>query len=296
VPAEECDPGNTDNCSATCMIRTPVCGDGFFTTVGPQPEACDGAKVPPGTPAGLACNSTCTSLVSPESLCGNGIVDNGEECDDSVPPFPDPPSSPVCSNTCKKISTPACVDCENAGDCFESVNNCTGVAAPFSTADQNKCFDVMRCIEQSNCFDGTGTLGNCYCGSLGLGACGAAPFTGPGSPDGACVAEIRPASRCSPRTSRCSAASARPTSHLALLCRASAAKRAPTSQRASRCAVSRLAGPRFPDRTEHRTPNTEHRTPNTEHRIIGDLSFIRYLAKSLECYTGSRTSVSLPGF
>lgn len=30
------------------------------------------------------------------------------------------------------VSTPACVACENAGDCFESVNNCLGVGPAFA--------------------------------------------------------------------------------------------------------------------------------------------------------------------
>lgn len=192
APVEDCDPGNTDNCNGTCKTRTPVCGDGFFTTAGATPEACDGLKVPAGTPAGKICNSTCTGLIdAPVIVCGNGVVEAGEQCDDAVAPFPSSAASPTCSSGCKLISTAACVTCENAGDCFESVNNCVGVAAPFAVGDQNKCFDVMGCIERTNCFDGTNTLGKCYCGSLATAACSAAPFTGPGSPDGACVAEIK---------------------------------------------------------------------------------------------------------
>jgi hypothetical protein len=125
------------------------------------------------------------------ALCGDGVVNGTEECDDAVAPFPSSPVSPTCSSTCKKISTDACVACENAGDCFESVNNCLGSVAPFSTAEQGKCFDVMACIEKSDCLDGTGTLGKCYCGSLNTTQCGAAPFSGTGSPNGACVTQIR---------------------------------------------------------------------------------------------------------
>ncbi len=192
APVEDCDPGNTDNCGATCTFRTPTCGDGFWTTVGAHPEVCDGDKVPVGTPATQACNSTCDGFVTVQpKFCGDGIVNQAsEECDDAVAPSTSP-VSPTCSATCKKISTPACVTCENNGDCFESVNNCLGVAAPFTVAQQTACFDVMTCIEKSNCFDGTGTLGKCYCGSLNTTQCGAAPFTGAGSPDGACVAEIK---------------------------------------------------------------------------------------------------------
>jgi hypothetical protein len=192
APVEDCDPGNTDNCNGTCKVRTPVCGDGFLTTVGPNAEPCDGTKFPGGViPAGKICSTTCTVIDKPVVVCGNGVVEEGEQCDDAVAPFPSSAASPTCSSTCKKISTPACVTCENAGDCFESVNNCLGVAAPFTAAQQVACYDVMGCIEASNCFDGTGTLGKCYCGSLNTTQCGAAPFTGAGSPDGACVAQIK---------------------------------------------------------------------------------------------------------
>jgi hypothetical protein len=192
APAEDCDPGNTDNCTAACSFRTPVCGDGFLTTIGPKPEVCDGNEFASLPPPGTICNDTCDGFTDASIVqCGDGIVGTAEECDDSVPPFPASPVSATCSGTCQKISTPACVACEKAGDCFESVDNCKGVAAPFSAAQQTSCFDVMTCIEKSNCFDGTNTLGRCYCGSLNTTQCGAAPFTGPGSPDGACVAQIK---------------------------------------------------------------------------------------------------------
>ncbi len=122
--------------------------------------------------------------------CGNGVKESSEQCDDAAGSSTDSTSA-TCSNTCTKISTQACVDCENAGDCFESVNNCLGVAIPFNATQQTQCYSVISCIQKSNCFDGTGTLGKCYCGTLSTTDCGAAPFTGAGSPNGACVAEIK---------------------------------------------------------------------------------------------------------
>ena len=193
APVEDCDPGNTNTCNALCKTRAIVCGDGFLSTG----EICD-ATATPSVPAGTSdtqiCGTgatACTLIPKPVVVCGNGVVEAGEQCDDAVAPFPSNPASPTCSNTCKKISTAACVTCENDGDCFESVNNCAGVAGPFSTADQTKCYDVISCLQTSNCFDGTGTLGKCYCGDLSIGDCGSAPFTGPGSPNGACVAQIK---------------------------------------------------------------------------------------------------------
>jgi len=184
APVEDCEPGNTATCSATCHTIADgggLCGDGLIGSL----EACDGNTFPAGTPPGSLCSADCRHILPSLIIeCFDGIVQAGEECDDAGP-------SATCSNSCKKISTAACVACERAGDCFESVDECLGVAAPFSTLQQNQCFDVMRCIEQSNCFDGGGTLGKCYCGSLSTTACVAAPFTGPGSPDGACVAQIK---------------------------------------------------------------------------------------------------------
>jgi cysteine-rich repeat protein len=187
APVEDCDPGNTANCTSTCKTRPISCGDNFLTTG----EICDPTATPSGAPDGQICKPDCSGFApAPVIKCGDGIINGTEQCDDAVAPSENA-SSPTCSSTCKKVSTTACVACENNGDCFESVNNCQGVAAPFALAEQALCYDVMGCIESSNCFDGTGTLGKCYCGDLSISACGSAPFTGAGSPNGACVAQIK---------------------------------------------------------------------------------------------------------
>jgi hypothetical protein len=179
-PAEDCDPGNTAFCDSTCHTRVALCGDGFITT---PAEVCDGTTLPAGTPAGTVCSADCKSLIGP--VCGDGILQAGEQCDDKGP-------SPKCSNTCKTISTVACVTCENAGDCAASVDNCLG-GGNFSAAQETSCYGVMACIESSNCLDGTGSLGKCYCGTLSTSQCSAAPFdlTAAGAPNGACAALIQ---------------------------------------------------------------------------------------------------------
>ncbi len=69
---EQCDDGNaveTDACRNNCLV--PVCGDSI---VGNTPgETCD----PPGSNAGLpnVCRENCT-------FCGDGVLDQGEVCDD----------------------------------------------------------------------------------------------------------------------------------------------------------------------------------------------------------------------
>jgi hypothetical protein len=117
--------------------------------------------------------------------CGNGIVEGSEECDDSGP-------SRLCSDACETVSTVACVECEQAGDCFASSDNCLGPkATPFTPAQVGICYDVMQCVRESNCIDApSGTMGKCYCGTLSTAACGAAPFdlTAPGAPNGPCAA------------------------------------------------------------------------------------------------------------
>jgi hypothetical protein len=139
---------------------------------------------------GTAGSGTAGTAGASSFVCGNHVKEGNEQCDGGEPPSTSS-ASPVCSNTCTKVSTQACVDCENDGDCFESVNNCAGVAADFNATQQTQCYSVISCIQASNCFDGTGTLGKCYCGDLTISQCGSAPFSGAGSPNGACVNEIK---------------------------------------------------------------------------------------------------------
>ncbi len=117
-PGEECDDSNTlagDGCSPTCTIEEGECGDG---TVDP-PEQCD-------PPDGVTCDDQCQSIIP--IVCGNGIVQQGEECDDSntqpgdgcsptctfeqrecgdrtvdPPEQCDPPDGVTCDNQCRTI-------------------------------------------------------------------------------------------------------------------------------------------------------------------------------------------------
>jgi cysteine-rich repeat protein len=70
---EECDPPDGSTCSANCTnITLPFCGDGVVN----QPsEECE----PPNTPT---CSANCTNITLGPALCGNCILDPGEECDD----------------------------------------------------------------------------------------------------------------------------------------------------------------------------------------------------------------------
>jgi len=192
---EKCDPVPSDPATCLppgdanqCQVRTPTCGDGFTTF----PEKCDtkGNIGPDQKPLanGGVCASDCGSVALP--TCGDGVVGGSEQCDagTGTTANPVPAGSPTCGSDCKQIATPECVTCENAGDCFASVNNCENAA--FTAAQKLNCYQVTECIETSKCLAGTGSLGKCYCGTLSTAACGAAPFdlTAAGAPNGACAA------------------------------------------------------------------------------------------------------------
>lgn len=75
---EECDDGNQlsgDGCSDVCTV--PYCGDGLRDFDNPDgAEECD-EGVNNGT-SGSACTVLCTTV----SRCGDGSIDDGEQCDD----------------------------------------------------------------------------------------------------------------------------------------------------------------------------------------------------------------------
>ncbi len=95
-PGEICDDGNAvpgDGCEQDCT-PTPVCGDGI---VGNTPgETCD----PPGSPAGASgnlCRADCT-------VCGDGVQDPGESCDDANN-FSGDGCEPDCTQVCDDRKT-----------------------------------------------------------------------------------------------------------------------------------------------------------------------------------------------
>src|SRR5205814_2799696 len=92
---------------------------------------------------------------------------------------------------CELISTPACVDCEQAGACVAESDIC--VQGFANQDDVSICYSVAKCVRDSNCADGTAPLTACFCGALSTSDCSAAPNSGQGSPAGACAGVIREA-------------------------------------------------------------------------------------------------------
>ena len=81
---EQCDAGmETTTCNLNCTFT--VCGDGVVNTT--ALEICDPGQNP-------TCNSTCSGTLT--AGCGNGVVETGEQCDDS-----NTISGDGCSSTCQ---------------------------------------------------------------------------------------------------------------------------------------------------------------------------------------------------
>lgn len=167
--AEECDDSNTvsgDGCSATCVVE--FCGDG---TVNGTNEQCDDG----GNANGDGCSATCQN----EDLCGNGVVNGGEDCT-------------------------TCPEDQPAGTCGATVNACTtcletdpamvanGIAQYQISLCSNDplCVAVQECLGRTDCFSREPNslyFSDCFCG---VGADQAACVSPSFVPTGACIPEI----------------------------------------------------------------------------------------------------------
>jgi hypothetical protein len=83
-------------------------------------------------------------------------------------------------------SPEACQACLAKTRCSE-LPGCTGIEGD----DLANCQAVEKCIQDTNCADGTKTFTDCYCGSLKLQDCVDASKTGDKAPSGVCAAVIR---------------------------------------------------------------------------------------------------------
>jgi cysteine-rich repeat protein len=126
---EQCDnaAGNNNNadCTATCQIN--VCGDGNQDTTGAHKEDCDHGAM--NGVVGDTCTKDC-HLAS----CGNGVLDQGEECDDGGS-GPGNGASKRCNASCKLNF---CGD----GDPLTNVEQCddgVGGVAKDSVACDHDC-------------------------------------------------------------------------------------------------------------------------------------------------------------
>ncbi len=180
TPVEACDPVPADpaNCTATCQVKAPVCGDGLLT----NGEACDGTLFPVGTPAGSTCSATCT--VSGPVVCGNGIKETGEFCD---PAF----TVNGCGKTCNQITSDVCFTCENDPascqdfvDCGSVSGNAAAGSPAAGTPKSNLCNETLDCVRKSGCAANGNGIIKCYCGTANTADCQT------GGANGACKTEL----------------------------------------------------------------------------------------------------------
>jgi cysteine-rich repeat protein len=99
---EECDDGNTrrgDGCDDDCLQEDTYCGDGTLDLL--DGEECDDGNAFPGD----GCDEDCLIEDPDFATCGNGIVDDEEDCDAGLQ------NSDVLPNSCRTDCTePECGD------------------------------------------------------------------------------------------------------------------------------------------------------------------------------------------
>ena len=167
TPFEACDPVPADpaNCTATCQVKTAVCGDGLLTAG----EACDGTLFPTGTPANTTCDATCHTVGA--VVCGNGVKETGELCD---PAF----TVNNCGSNCQAITSDACFTCENTPDtcadfvdCGQISGNAAAGTPAAGTPKANLCNETLDCVRDSGCAAGGNGIIKCYCGTANTADC-----------------------------------------------------------------------------------------------------------------------------
>ena len=175
---EECDDGEFNGELGYCNE------DCSGTTAGPKSCTVDGLCVPGG--GGIPCteNSDCSG--PDPNLCGNGVRDPGEDCDDGnangnecTPP--DEGECTYCSTSCEEV-TVEWGECE--GDLCDGCN-CTpweqqgcnlGDCSPIERYDTRICnsLEEEQCDREERCVSGTEECAGCQeCSDWEWGECGA---------------------------------------------------------------------------------------------------------------------------
>src|SRR5262249_3065680 len=112
--------------------------------------------------------TTTVNCTQPVSLCGNGVIDPGEECD--------PPNTPATNfaggcDASRKITG----SCSSTGEASKGAvlfgqPGAWGCAGLTGAAKAN-CVDLLNCIRTSHCAAATSNTQACYCGTASDAAC-----------------------------------------------------------------------------------------------------------------------------
>jgi hypothetical protein len=112
--------------------------------------------------------TTTVNCTQPVSLCGNGVIDPGEDCD--------PPNTPAtnfasgCDASCKFIGS-LCSTCEASKcDVLFGQTGAWGCAGLTGAAKAN-CVDLLNCIRNSHCAAASSNAQACYCGTASDAGC-----------------------------------------------------------------------------------------------------------------------------
>lgn len=161
---EACDDGNVENgdgCDSQCLPEY-TCGDGI---IHPKFEQCEPPDTGPvctvpeadADPSQCGCDETCLRKV-----CGNNIVQEGEECD--------PPNGGSCDDACQR-NVDQCTECllqiEPGQRCpADLFFNGSGAPDAFETGclAEPTCMDLWTCMRDEECYIGR-PISDCYCGA-----------------------------------------------------------------------------------------------------------------------------------
>jgi cysteine-rich repeat protein len=174
---EQCDDGNTtngDGCSAQC-ITTTQCNDGVDnsdpedTRIDCTSGAADPGCFPDGNGGGGSCDPTDNDETDIPPVCGNGVLQTGEQCDDS-----NTTSGDGCSATCQVTTecndgvdndSDGNIDC-NIGDqdpgCFPNGQGGGGACNPNDDSEidaPSTCGNSITEVGET-CDDGNTTAGD----------------------------------------------------------------------------------------------------------------------------------------
>ena len=178
---EDCDDGDAngtpgDGCSAKCtalyhchtdngVVEHPYeeCDRGPLGDPANAGAACTQAQAA-SNPDSCACDDKCKLVV-----CGNGVVQPGEQCE--------PPNTTTCDGSCHSVGGTPCESCIT-----DSVD---GAALSAYCSGDQACLDVLRCVVGAACFNPLPAF--CYCGTTDVDLCQTDAFV----PTGACHSEYR---------------------------------------------------------------------------------------------------------
>ncbi|NTV23240.1 MAG: DUF4215 domain-containing protein [Nanoarchaeota archaeon] len=155
---EECDDGNSNNndlCLSTC--KNAFCGDGYVKA---NSEICDEGQTN-GLPS--HCNLQCSGITA--SVCGNSVLENGEECENATNEYGCENCIKICPVNIPCGTYPQCSvkyeyyrdhDMDNYGTSNVKILSCTpvsGYAALPSDCDDNDAATNPAAIEACDGYD-----------------------------------------------------------------------------------------------------------------------------------------------